>query len=513
MFLATCTIVGFGAAVRLRQWSWSRSLWLDEASLALSFDRFDLFEIVTQRLVARQSGPPGFLFTTELSVQLFGRGERSLRLVALIAGLASIAVAVVVAHRLLSNALARLAFIALVALSPTLIYYSNEVKQYSVDVLAILVVLLMWSMRTSSRRTVLMAISGFAVSLFSLVGIVGLGSLVLAFVIEKWRTRRRGTGEGTRPNSERPALLGRRGLAVIGVWALGIALHGAYTLNAGVDREWMREWWTERGAFPPVSMSELDWYVQSLQRLSWIGIGDHERLDAVSGTGSLLLVGIVVVLAALAIAFRRDVRLLVFSLLALVWILAEMSIYPTSGRLSLYLVPIVFVAVAAGFDVILSKMRAIPNLLAVGAVGLLLFQQMSATVPRIVEPLDDRDMRWVAQQLAGLSRPTDEIVNAPFGSAAAWYGLPSLVEKGNYSNVRVAEDLPSRITLTLVQRVWVVSTHNPMIAMELVSSMAAYGYQSVCVNEFEGTYLALLVRRDEVSAFDFDRDCRISNAT
>ena len=92
-----------GAVLRAAPFLLDRSLWLDEAKLALN---------VLERSPAQlfgpldygQAAPVGFLLLEKQAVAAFGEGERALRLVPLLAGVASLWLFFVVARRWLSPA-------------------------------------------------------------------------------------------------------------------------------------------------------------------------------------------------------------------------------------------------------------------------------------------------------------------------------------------------------------------------------------------------------------------------
>src|SRR4029453_15341079 len=79
-----------------------------------------------------QAAPPGYLFLVQLTTSLLGISEPALRLPALVAGILMLPLAWLAARRVLPHRAALLA-LALLALSPLLIYYSNEVKPYAFD--------------------------------------------------------------------------------------------------------------------------------------------------------------------------------------------------------------------------------------------------------------------------------------------------------------------------------------------------------------------------------------------
>jgi len=137
----TIALLFLGVLLRLRAYLADRSLWLDEAMLALNIIHRG-FVGLWKPLDMHQGAPVGFLMLVRSAVISFGTGEYALRLVPLLAGIAAVGLFYLLAKRvLLTNALPLA--VALFALSPSLIYYSSEVKQYSLDVaIALLLILL-----------------------------------------------------------------------------------------------------------------------------------------------------------------------------------------------------------------------------------------------------------------------------------------------------------------------------------------------------------------------------------
>lgn len=147
-----CT-VGVGAILRIARYLDNRSLWLDEAFLALNILDKSAAGLLSA-LDYTQAAPPGFLLLEKLVVELFGDSEYALRLVPLLAGLASLVLFVAVAHRLLPRRV-RLLAVTLFAVNEPLIYYSSEVKPYASDVAIALGLLLVTcrALDTPSRLT------------------------------------------------------------------------------------------------------------------------------------------------------------------------------------------------------------------------------------------------------------------------------------------------------------------------------------------------------------------------
>ena len=82
-------LLALGAGLRIGLFLGNRSLWIDEARLALNILHKGPRELLGP-LEAGQAAPPGFLLLVKASEQIFGGGEPALRLVPLLWGLASL---------------------------------------------------------------------------------------------------------------------------------------------------------------------------------------------------------------------------------------------------------------------------------------------------------------------------------------------------------------------------------------------------------------------------------------
>ena len=125
------TLVSLAAALRIALWLQQRSLWIDEARLSLNIASRSYLGLLPP-LDYDQTAPLFYLWVERAMVALFGVSEAALRLPALVAGIATVALVYCVAGRLFGRGAALLAT-AMAAVSPTLIYFSSEAKQYTVE--------------------------------------------------------------------------------------------------------------------------------------------------------------------------------------------------------------------------------------------------------------------------------------------------------------------------------------------------------------------------------------------
>jgi hypothetical protein len=328
------TVVGFGTFVHV-VWYFERgSIWLDEAFLVLNIVHRSPVALLG-KLSFGQGAPWGFLLAEKLAVVTLGVGDRSLRLVPLLAALAALPVFWRVASFYLRGPPLLLALL-LFSFSPFLVHYSAEAKQYSVDVLAALVAL--WLAHSARqlpgwRGAAAVGVAGAALLWFShpammVLGASGLVVGVGAVARQEWSELRR--------------------LAIVG-FAWG-ASASAFFLFAWPKLAQLHDLLSSDEAytipFPPTTRGEAELLARRASDILELPFGFY---GAPWGT----LIGVVAALLALAGALslaRRDrlgAAVLGAPLIAAAAALAS-GLYPYAPRFVLFLVPLIIVLVAAG---------------------------------------------------------------------------------------------------------------------------------------------------------------------
>lgn len=321
-----------GAVLRLREYLFDRSLWLDESFLALDLVRHDVPDLLG-RLNFNQGAAPGFLLF-EKGIEVVDRSELALRLPSLLFGLATLALAWQVARRVCSPAAALIAY-ALVALSPALVYYSSELKQYAGDTacgLAVTWAALELAARPSRRTGIAAAATGVAALCLSHAAIfvvAGQGGVLVAAAL----VRRR--------------LPSRAVAAVVAVWALVAGAVLAHTLSTsnGVLSSYRSS--ADLGAGTAGSGGRG---AHALKALATAVLGD---VGLPTGGRAFALVSLALsavgVLGVVALLRARPLATLLVTVPALVALLANATDhYPVSGRTVLFLVPIAGICIGEG---------------------------------------------------------------------------------------------------------------------------------------------------------------------
>ena len=144
--------LALGVFLRIYHYIDNRSLWIDEVYLASSLIKMNFLELATPPLDYEQKAPIGFLWMVRLAIMAFGNGEMALRLVPLIAGIASLFIFRLVARFFLSPIGVAVA-LGILAFAPPLIYHSVEVKQYITGLLAATLALYLYT-RYSRRLSI-----------------------------------------------------------------------------------------------------------------------------------------------------------------------------------------------------------------------------------------------------------------------------------------------------------------------------------------------------------------------
>jgi len=330
--VVTSAVVVVGILLRIRQWAFARSFWLDEVQL---------LDAVTGRsygglllpLNQNQAAPPGWLWAQHTVQLVFGSSERSLRLLPLLFGCAAVVLAAALARRVLGAAGA-LAATVLVACSPLLIYYSNEFKQYSSDLFWTLLLLLgvvLVARTASPRRYVAWGAVAAVSAWFSHASLlVAAGGLVVLALPALPALRRR---------DWRPLI----GPAAAGIlWLISVGIEYAVSLRLVSTNEVLLKYWVAGfPAQPPTPVGALRWIGPALRNL----------LDRPFDLRAGWLVLVLVLAGVAVLASRRPLALAALLLPAVVTIAAAIAgVYPVADRLVLFWVPLILLVLAAPVD-------------------------------------------------------------------------------------------------------------------------------------------------------------------
>lgn len=303
-----------------------RSLWLDEAMLATSVMDLPLSRLMPPHMF--KVAPFGFVAAEKLVIGVLGTGELAFRLIPLLAGLGSLAL-FYAASRVLLEEREQLLALAIVALSPPLVFFSSEAKPYSSDVfvlLAITTVALSYLNAPSGRMLLGLGVLGAVAVWVSYPAVFVLAAAGPLVLWSQW--------SGRRP---------LRPVVVVGVmWLASFFACYQITIRGFAAREALQRYWTTAFApFPPLSWSDVAWYGQHLLAPFHHPVGFPKLLVGLAAP--LFIVGVVRLWRR-----RRVATLLLFVPLGATIVASMGRLYPLEGRLVLFWAPALALGVSAG---------------------------------------------------------------------------------------------------------------------------------------------------------------------
>lgn len=460
--LAFALLIGLGLFLRIWQYAFNRSLWLDEAYLATSIVSRTMGDLLTHPLANDQVAPLGFLWLVKISVLLWDDSDLALRLVPLLSGCLSVLVAWRIALLTLNHPVARLLFVGLVSSSPVLVYYSSELKQYSGDVLVAMLILWAGAAFRAERWR-----SGAAV--LALTGALGVWlSHPAVFVL---------AAVGVTLWLDMAASKQHRAWAAISVvgliWLASFALNYGVSLRALSSKSSLQDFWSYAYAPVPRGLEDLVWYWENALALvhlalRHVGVAGHLGLpDWFEPVNVALLC---LTLAGVVALLRSPPRLAGFLVLSVLSVLLAslLHLYPFRSRLILFLVPVVLLTLSVLVDKALQRGHRSWTWGAIGvAVGLMAVTG-SHSLPKVWQPYNHSNIKGAMAYVQGHLQASDQIAvstwtGKAFSVYAPAYGLDGVVLRLYLDTPNVQHNayaLVRRICSGRVPgRTWIIISH------------------------------------------------------
>jgi hypothetical protein len=445
--------VVLGCLLRFVQYLLDRSLWMDEAYLSLNILHRSFAELC-RVLDYHQGAPIGFLLLEKSAVRFLGTSEYALRLLPLLAGIVSVFLFYKLASKTLTPKAVPIA-VGLFAISPSLIYYASEAKQYSTDAavaLALYCLLIEGSKSVWRGWQIVSAALAGAIAIWmshsSIFVLGGIGAvIVIALTVRKDWSR-----------------LAQFSVVVL-LWAGSLAACYLTSLRKlAADGELLNYWKQDFMPLPPRSVADFKWFIDT-----FLGFFNTSAGLNFAGLAALLFVlGIISM-------FRKSAERL-FLLLApatLTLLASGLHKYPFGGRLTLFLVPSFLLLMVDGAEAVRASLsRSLPS----GGVVLLAFLFLDPATyvlhhfakphTEVVQPgvMRPEEIRPVVAYVQRREIPGD-LVYVFYGSepAFAYYAerdhfLLNNVEIGSASGSSV-QAYESDLDRLRGHRVWVILSH------------------------------------------------------
>ncbi len=350
---ALCQALTVGAVVLVLVNFFSfRSLWLDEAMLSLNLvDRS--FAGLMAPLDWLQVAPIGFLWAEKAALSVFGAEDWALRLVPLLAYATSVPLCYAFSRKLLDTKPLALLATAIYANGYIVCYYATEVKQYMVDgvvALGILLVGLAFARHRSLGTAMLFGAFGVACVWLSNVAVVMLFTTGLYLLYQV---------------REAPAAEVTKVLLSVTVWALGFVGYYAAFIHENPNQPGMMGYWEKFGVFLPYDVASVAFWEQL-----WLKVQVTGKVLCQYRRFGLPFLGVA---AYGGWAFAKTDQRALYLLTAPILVhlgLAYLKLYPFEVRMVLYVAPMLSVLLAKGLDAAYRQSLTRSTLIHPGAMAL-----------------------------------------------------------------------------------------------------------------------------------------------
>jgi hypothetical protein len=438
-----------GIVLRLRQYLTGRSLWMDEAMLALNIVNRDMIGLL-KPLDYDQGAPLGFLFVEKVSDLLLGGNEYALRLFPLLLGISGIGLFYLLLKHLIHGNAAILITLALFVFNPRLIYYSSEVKQYILDVFMTITLLLLAAPLLESQAPQKiywqLALAGFSALWLSHPALFVLAGIGFALVIINVRQRDHA-----------------RLSHVLGMGALWIATVGFLYFLILKDLQqnaYMQEYW-EEGFLPIPPWSNPYWFANVLHENIRLQFGIPYAVSLVLGS---MLAGWFALWSR-----QRNYAGTIAFILAMVLIASALRLYPVLERMILFTIPIGLILIGRSIDWLYSflpNQRSVKMMTTVILAGLLLYGPFTTSIDYLLNPKYYEHIRPSMEHLQSSWKDGDTLY-VTYGAIPAFeyyapmYGLQKI---SYYSSQRQDYENPQKIAEQLgalngQRRAWILMSH------------------------------------------------------
>jgi len=319
-------VILMGFALSFAQFLYNRSLWMDEAALALDIIH-DNSSMLLKGLANGQVAPILYLQIEHLFALLIPKSEYGLRLFPLLCYWTSLILFYRVLRCLLSNNFIILFALSLYVFDGAFIYYSSEVKQYMTDVMVVNAMLFFTikPYRNEQNRYIALAIAGAFAIFLSNISAVILTCTGLYIIVGYIKDRK--------------YLWPIMGAFL--AWGVVFGVYFRLFIYNHPLKQLMLAYWIKAGGFMPLNKHLPAWvadkFVSNFYFQFYFGKAACVLLIILFFTGIFYMV-----------KKRIAIGILLLLPLPLHLLLSGFKLYPFDTRLVLYLTPLLIISVAYG---------------------------------------------------------------------------------------------------------------------------------------------------------------------
>lgn len=391
-------IIIIGLLIRLRQYVANRSLWIDEAALALNILKLNYKELLSP-LFNGQAAPPFFLLLTKLFTEIAGNNEFVLRFIPFVSGIIALILFYPLARNFLSKKSVPLA-VVMFAFSSSAIYYSTEFKQYSLDLIFSVIILLSAIKVTRSNYTIkdciilgMIGVLSTWVSYSSIFVLIGIGlAFIIDIVIINKKIDRRVVNYH---NIKKIMTIGT-------LWVISFLLHYLLILRFILKEHFYKYWANYFIPFPPMKFEDFRWYIDHL-------------IEIINNPLSFrLFYGFVLIAFILGIYkfWNRGNKMYFYFLcfpIITVMVASTLNYYPIFERLMLFTIPIFYILFAEGACQFLEFFSNQKRYIALLFIILVLIYPITSGIHHLITPILKEEIKPIIEYCINNKEEKDKI--------------------------------------------------------------------------------------------------------
>lgn len=322
----------FGILLAITQFIYNRSLWGDEAMLAYGIVNTP-FSKIHLSLPYHQVSPWLYLVICKIFYCIYSSSEMSLRFISIIAYVLSVRFFYISIKEIFKNEIPmQIVSMGLFVFNSFLIYYSSELKHYSLDVLVASYYLYAYACGVFTRKNGALALiisSIISIMISSSIYMV-LPSAIILIILDK-------------RNLKKSYLFLRFPIVFIGSFFI---LYYFIFISRFDDNEFMKTYWSHKEtAFMPLNIFSLNFFEFMYDKQ----IMFFEYVFRLGFIVSIFL-RIIFVLGIASCIYMKDWRILILALMPLLihLILSSLMLFPFHIRFCLYLIPTIIILYLKG---------------------------------------------------------------------------------------------------------------------------------------------------------------------
>lgn len=347
-FIWTIMIIGIG--LRLHQYLLNHTLWLDEAFIAVNVIRSNFKELLFPLRYYNQAAPVLFLESIKFITKIWNNSEFSFRLLPLLAGICSVIAAYFLGKKFL-NKKVLVIFLTLIAFSRYCIYYSAELKQYSTEFLATIIIMVAvinvydsnYDLKSSLIALIVGAILLFFSysSIFIILGVSG--ALIIGILPKKKEIKNRNF---------------KFIFFTVTGWLIAFLVNYLFFIKNS-PTEAYNIYWANLDTFPPFppkSTIDFLWYPKTFLNLIKDPLGLAFHISNINKIPYFIIAAQYFVVTVLFIAGSYSLikskkwfkLMLIYFPVLILFIASLVGYYPLYGRLELFIVPLGYLLITEG---------------------------------------------------------------------------------------------------------------------------------------------------------------------